>query len=175
MLGTEVELLQVENDTVALETIFKGWLHDVGGDREHLHLLLPPSLQGPGPGLPSVSPAHKASPVCLKCDVQERLLSPALFAWTPDLGANTETIRDFHPPAKGPSNQSAPPHRLTIIKALRSDGVCESVLYGLPLIIKPTNCWQLDWDEMEANHHHFHALCHALRGKFHEEGHALCP
>ncbi|XP_064197972.1 meiosis 1 arrest protein [Anguilla rostrata] len=176
VLGREVELLQVENDTVALETVFKGWLHDLGGDREHLHLLLPPSLQGPGsaprhtpspaPGhTPSASPAHDASSVCLKCDVQERLLSPALFACTPDLGPNTETVCDFHPPTKGPTNQSAPPHRLTIIKALRADGVCESVLYGLPLIIKPTNCWQLDWDEMEANHQLFHALCHTLRSQ----------
>ncbi|XP_061106755.1 meiosis 1 arrest protein [Conger conger] len=152
MLGMEVELLQVENDAVALETIFKGWLHDISGDREHLHLLLP-------------GPAPLASPVCLKCDIQERLLSPALLSCTPDLGANTETVRDPLTTPKGPPNQSAPPHRLTIIKALRSDGVCESVLYGLPLIIKPTNCWQLDWDEMEANNHLFHALCHALRSR----------
>ncbi|KAJ8377316.1 hypothetical protein AAFF_G00261650 [Aldrovandia affinis] len=157
LLGTEMELQQVENDTVALETVFKGWLHDLGGDREHLHLLLPPSLQGPAPGhAPGPGPAPR--PVCLKCDMQERLLSPALFLCTPHLGANTET-------AQGPSNQSAPPRRLTVVKVLKSDGVCESVLYGLPVILRPTSCWQLDWDEMEANHHHFHALCHALRSR----------
>lgn len=48
-------------------------------------------------------------------------------------------------------------------RALRADGLCESVLYGLPLLIRPTTCWQLDWDEMEANHNLFHALCHTLR------------
>ncbi|KAG9332309.1 hypothetical protein JZ751_015411 [Albula glossodonta] len=152
LLGTEIELQQVENDIVALESVFKGWLHDIGGDREHLHLLLP-SLQ---------EPKH---PVCLKCDVQERLLSPALFPSMPELGAHTETARDFHPPAKGPSNQSTPPHRLTVIRALKADAVCESLLFGLPLILRPTCCWQLDWDEMEDNHHHFHALCHALRAQ----------
>lgn len=48
-------------------------------------------------------------------------------------------------------------------RALKSEGVCQSVLYGLPLIVRPTSCCHLDWDEMEMNHHHFHALCHALR------------
>ena len=48
-------------------------------------------------------------------------------------------------------------------RVLRADGVCESVLYGLPLVIRPTTCWQLDWEEMEANHNLFHALCHTLR------------
>ncbi|TNN85261.1 Meiosis 1 arrest protein [Liparis tanakae] len=48
---------------------------------------------------------------------------------------------------------------------LRADGVCESVLYGLPLVLRPTTCWQLDWDEMETNHNLFHALCHTLRSR----------
>uniref|UniRef100_A0A3Q2ZZD9 Meiosis 1 associated protein n=1 Tax=Kryptolebias marmoratus TaxID=37003 RepID=A0A3Q2ZZD9_KRYMA len=48
-------------------------------------------------------------------------------------------------------------------RALRADGVCESVLYGLPLVIRPTTCWQLDWDEMETNGSLFQALCHTLR------------
>jgi len=49
------------------------------------------------------------------------------------------------------------------VRTLRADGVCESVLYGLPLVLRPTTCWQLDWDEMETNHNLFHALCHTLR------------
>ncbi|TMS02190.1 Meiosis 1 arrest protein [Larimichthys crocea] len=52
---------------------------------------------------------------------------------------------------------------VTGMMTLRADGVCESVLYGLPLVIRPTTCWQLDWDEMETNHNLFHALCHTLR------------
>ncbi|KAA8582501.1 hypothetical protein FQN60_006172, partial [Etheostoma spectabile] len=50
-------------------------------------------------------------------------------------------------------------------RTLRADGVCESVLYGLPLVIRPTTCWQLDWDEMETNHNLFHALCSTLRSR----------
>ncbi|KAL0969937.1 hypothetical protein UPYG_G00234790 [Umbra pygmaea] len=159
MLGTEIDLLQVENSVVAMETMLKAWLHDQGGDKEQLHLLLPPMLNsgntaGYGP---------RATPVCVKCDMQERLISPALLPITPYLGMKTESPKDFLVPAKPLANQSPPPHRLRVIKALCADGVCESVLYGLPLIIRPTTCWQLDWEEMENNQHQFHALCHTLR------------
>ncbi|XP_029310948.1 meiosis 1 arrest protein [Cottoperca gobio] len=152
MLGTEVDLQRVENSVFAMETVLKAWLQEQGGDREHLHLLLP-------------SPPHDPTPVCVKCDMQERLISPALIPLNPNLGVMTESIRDFLPVTKGSANQSQPPRRLKVIKTLRADGVCESVLYGLPLVIRPTTCWQLDWDEMESNHNLFHALCHTLRSR----------
>uniref|UniRef100_A0A3P9MWU5 Meiosis 1 associated protein n=1 Tax=Poecilia reticulata TaxID=8081 RepID=A0A3P9MWU5_POERE len=150
MLGTEVDLQQVENSVFAMETVFKAWLQEQGGDREHLHLLLP-------------SPSDSPLPVCVKCDMLERLISPALVPSTPSLGVKTESIRDFLPAVKGPGNQSPTPQRLRVIKVLHADGVCESVLYGLPLVIRPTTCWQLDWDEMETNNSLFHALCQTLR------------
>ncbi|XP_037614536.1 meiosis 1 arrest protein isoform X2 [Sebastes umbrosus] len=152
MLGTEVDLQRVENSVFTMETVLKAWLQEQGGDREHLHLLLPSALDTP-------------IPVCVKCDMQERLISPALIPLSPDLGVETESVRDFLPLAKGSANQSQLPRRLKAIKTLRADGVCESVLYGLPLVIRPTTCWQLDWDEMESNHNLFHALCHTLRSR----------
>ncbi|XP_060951818.1 meiosis 1 arrest protein [Limanda limanda] len=152
MLGTEIELQRVENSVFAVESVLKSWLQEQGGDREHLHLLLP-------------SPTDSPIPVCVKCDMQERLISPALIPLTPNLGVKTESVRDFLPVAKGSANQSSPPQRLKVIKVLRAEGVCESVLYGLPLVIRPTTCWQLDWEEMEANHNLFHALCHTLRSR----------
>lgn len=42
MLGTEMDLQLMEGTVVALENSLKMWLHDHGGDREHLRLLLPP-------------------------------------------------------------------------------------------------------------------------------------
>ncbi|KAL2079470.1 hypothetical protein ACEWY4_025214 [Coilia grayii] len=165
MLGTEVDLQVVESSVVALEGVLKAWLHEQAGEREHLHLLLPPSLQHSSstPGGP-----RKASPICLKCDMQERLLSPSLLpdSSTRDLGTKTESVQNFHPPTKAPANHNAPPlppQRLRVIKTLQADGVCESVLYGLPLVIRPTTCWQLDWDEIETNQQLFQALCHTLR------------
>ncbi|XP_034712842.1 meiosis 1 arrest protein isoform X1 [Etheostoma cragini] len=152
MLGTEVDLQRVENSTFAMEMVLKAWLQEQGGDREHLHLLLPNPLDNP-------------IPVCVKCDMQECLISPALIPLNPNLGVKTESVRDFLPVTKGSANQSQPPRKLKAIKTLRADGVCESVLYGLPLVIRPTTCWQLDWDEMETNHNLFHALCSTLRSR----------
>uniref|UniRef100_W5LZV7 Meiosis 1 associated protein n=1 Tax=Lepisosteus oculatus TaxID=7918 RepID=W5LZV7_LEPOC len=160
-LGVEIDLQTVENDAVSLESFFKAWLHDTGADKEHLHLLLP----APPAGGRADGPPHKAAPVCLKCDVQERLLSPALLPGPDGITTKTESIKDVLQPSKGPGNRTAPLYRLRVIKALKSEGMCESVSYGVPLIIRPTTCWQLDWDELETNHHNFHALCHTLRNR----------
>ncbi|XP_026124505.1 meiosis 1 arrest protein [Carassius auratus] len=163
MLGTEMDLQLVEGTVVALENSLKMWLHDQGGDREHLHLLLPPSLTSQGS---TPHPANnRPSPVCLKCDMQERLLSPALLPSTPDLGVKTESMQDFQPLNKSLANQNPSPQCLRVVKVLHAGGVCQSVLYGLPLIIRPTSCWQLDWDEMETNQQTFHALCHILKNR----------
>lgn len=51
MLGTEIDLLRVDNSVFAMETVLKAWLQETGGDREHLHLLLPSPLDNPIPGL----------------------------------------------------------------------------------------------------------------------------
>lgn len=173
MLGTEVDVQLVEGTVVALENFLKMWLHDQGGDREHLHLLLPPSLtsQGstPHPANNRPSPGRNTyidtawasteifikksiscctqfkmnillnlivcfvsllimfgcamllmlmshSAVCLKCDMQERLLSPALLPSTPDLGMKTERMQDFQPPNKSLANQNPSPQRLQAVK-----------------------------------------------------------
>jgi hypothetical protein len=43
--------------------------------------------------------------------------------------------------------------------------VCESVLFGAPLTLRPTACWRLDWEELERNQQAFAALCHSLQQK----------
>uniref|UniRef100_UPI00398E606D meiosis 1 arrest protein isoform X2 n=1 Tax=Pristiophorus japonicus TaxID=55135 RepID=UPI00398E606D len=151
ILGTDIDLQTVENDTISLDSFFKSWLHNHGTDKEHLHLLLPAAR------LPS-----SAGRTCLKCDVQERLISPALLPGPTDFTEKTECLRDFQNTNKA-TNPGALQQKLQVVKALKSDGVCESVFYGLPLIIRPTNCWKLDWDELETNHQNFHALCHTLK------------
>nr|XP_057922375.1 meiosis 1 arrest protein isoform X2 [Doryrhamphus excisus] len=147
-----VDLQLVDNNVIAVESMLKTWLQEQGGNQEHLNLLLP-------------APMENAVPVCIMCDKQERLISPALVPLAPQLGVKTESIRDFMSVSKGSANQSQVPQKLRAIKALRADAVCESLLYGLPLVIRPTTCWQLDWDEMESNHHLFHALCCTLRSR----------
>ncbi|XP_078534959.1 meiosis 1 arrest protein isoform X2 [Lissotriton helveticus] len=147
ILGADIDLQTIRNDVVSIETFFKAWLHDHGTDREHLHLLLPPS----GLGAP-----HKTDMMCVKCDVQERVLNPELL---PASGVAVNL------PIKTAAAQTTSLWKLRVIKSLKADGVCQSVLYGLPAIIRPTCCWKLDWDDLEANQQHFQALCHCLLKK----------
>ncbi|KAH1170114.1 hypothetical protein KIL84_001099, partial [Mauremys mutica] len=100
-----------------------------------------------------------SSDACVKCDIQERLLSPALLPGAADVTVRTDDVNTPYQMAASPATTL---YKLRVIKALKAEGVCESALFGLPFIIKPTSCWQLDWDELEMNQHNFHALCHSL-------------
>ncbi|KFQ89746.1 Meiosis 1 arrest protein, partial [Phoenicopterus ruber ruber] len=150
ILGMDIDMQTIEDNVISLEMLFKTWLHDYGTEREHLHLLLPS-------GGFSHATAPKATLMCLKCDLQERVLDPALLSGTVD-----DTVRAADAPCQMAAWPATVLYKLRVVKALKSEGVCESVLYGLPFIIKPTSCWQLDWDELEINQHSFHALCHSL-------------
>ena len=44
-------------------------------------------------------------------------------------------------------------------------GVCESILFGVPLVVRPTACWKLEWEELETNQQHFTALCKTLQDR----------
>ncbi|XP_050751419.1 meiosis 1 arrest protein [Gymnogyps californianus] len=152
ILGMDIDVQTIEDNVISLEMLFKTWLHDYGTEREHLHLLLPS-------GGFSHATAPKTTLMCLKCDLQERLLDPALLSGTAD---GTVRAADLNSPCQMAAWPATVLYKLRVVKALKSEGVCESVLYGLPFIIKPTSCWQLDWDELEINQHSFHALCHSL-------------
>ncbi|XP_040445201.1 meiosis 1 arrest protein isoform X4 [Falco naumanni] len=187
ILGMDIDVQTIEDNVISLEMLFKTWLHDYGTEREHLHLLLPsggfshataprttlsisfslplcrellhPTALKITQACPMGMFSHVPHPMCLKCDLQERLLDPALLSGTAD---GTMRAVDLNSPCQMAAWPATVLYKLRVIKALKSEGVCESVLYGLPFIIKPTTCWQLDWDELEINQHSFHALCHSL-------------
>ena len=46
---------------------------------------------------------------------------------------------------------------------LQLDGICESVVYGLPHVVKPTSCWKLEWEELEKNQNLFVGVCSYLQ------------
>ncbi|NXL39071.1 M1AP protein, partial [Glaucidium brasilianum] len=152
ILGMDIDVQTIEDSVISLEVLFKTWLHDYGTEREHLHLLLPS-------GGFSHTTVPRTTPMCLKCDLQERLLDPALLSGMAD---GTMRAADFNSPFQMAAWPATGLYKLRVVKALKAEGVCESVLYGLPFIIRPTSCWQLDWDELEINQHSFHALCHSL-------------
>ncbi|XP_004634189.1 meiosis 1 arrest protein [Octodon degus] len=156
ILGTDIDLQTIDNDVISMEIFFKAWLHNSETDQEHIHLLLPSQCF-------STLSRTKDNPMHLKCDIQERLLSPSLLPGTADGYLRMDDPKgDFSTLYQMASQSSASHHKLRVIKALKSSGFCESLTYGLPFILRPTSCWQLDWDELETNQQRFHALCHSL-------------
>ncbi|KAL1768057.1 meiosis 1 arrest protein [Sigmodon hispidus] len=156
ILEADIALQTLDNDVVSMEVFFKAWLHNSETDREYIHLLLSPQ------SLTSSSRAGD-NPICLKCDLQERFLSPSLLPGTADGMLRADDPKgDISTAYHMASLSRDSPYKLQVIKALQSSGICESLTYGLPFILRPTSCWKLDWDELETNQQHFHALCHCL-------------
>lgn len=122
MCGPEVDLQRVGNSVLDIEMVLKAWLQEQGGDGEQLHLLLP------GDAAPGSVPAEAWKRrsrfkttlsfhlVCIKCDVQERAISPALVHLSPGLGVTADGVRDFGPVGEGSANQRRMPPRLKAIK-----------------------------------------------------------
>uniref|UniRef100_UPI00358FA20B meiosis 1 arrest protein-like n=2 Tax=Myxine glutinosa TaxID=7769 RepID=UPI00358FA20B len=152
-----IDFQPLDCTTSMLEGFFKAWLHDFETDWEHLHLIFPP--------LSSRSAQGKR--ITLKCDMQETMLSPTLLPGTSNFSLSimgSSTVKRI-PPITGKTSSLplVPIHRLRVVKILQADGLCESVLFGLPLVVKPTSCWKLEWEDLESNRQFFHALCHTLQ------------
>lgn len=73
MLGAEMDLQLVENSVLALENILKAWLHDQTGEREHLQLLLPATVQ-------TNTPTKNPTPAC-KPDLGDSCHTYTLVDW----------------------------------------------------------------------------------------------
>ncbi|XP_061659834.1 meiosis 1 arrest protein isoform X2 [Syngnathoides biaculeatus] len=136
-----VDLVEVENNVFAVEEIFKEWLRKYTGPTEHIRVVLESERSSP-------------NPVYLKCDMRERLISPSLLAL--NFTEKPESLCDV-------VSVSQVPRIWRPIKVLYTSGLCQSLLYGLPLVIYPTSSFKLDFNETEINQQMFQALNHTLR------------
>eukprot|EP00057_Strongylocentrotus_purpuratus_P017990 XP_011672464.1 PREDICTED: meiosis 1 arrest protein-like [Strongylocentrotus purpuratus] len=60
------------------------------------------------------------------------------------------------------SQQATPVTKLRVMQMVKLQGICDSLLFGQPMVVRPTACWKLDWEELDSNQQNFHALCHHL-------------
>ncbi|XP_064635090.1 meiosis 1 arrest protein-like [Lineus longissimus] len=145
-----VDILTVMNDSLSLENFFKTWLQDTGTDKEHLHLSMP-RLAPDGENL------------LLKFDLHERLINPALLSCAAQfclqIDGETTTRTNF---GGNKATMTVPVYKMRAEQLVHADSICESTLFGQPLVMKPTSCWKMDWDELETNQHNVYALCHLL-------------
>ncbi|KAM4709797.1 meiosis 1 arrest protein [Discoglossus pictus] len=134
----DIELRVTSGDILSLESFFKSWLFETGPEREQINLTLP----------------QRDSPLCVMCDVQQCLVNPDLL-----LGTRNQN------PEPSKSNNGNVTQTLKILRAVSSQGVCGSILYGVSSILSPTACWELDWEELETNQEIFVALCHSMQSQ----------
>ncbi|XP_053325575.1 meiosis 1 arrest protein [Spea bombifrons] len=138
----DVEFRAVPCDALSLESFFKLWLFEASPERETLCIALP----------------NGDAPLRLVCDVHRRLIDPEVLQRAQRLDA---LPRAAHRRPVGLSG----PQTLQVLRAVPTRGVCGSVLYGLPSILYPTACWELDWDQLESNQEDFHAVRHCLQSQ----------
>jgi hypothetical protein len=148
------DVASCSNDVTSLQSLLKSWMFDCSTDSEHVQITLP-------------SHGH---PLILKCDLQERMIQPSLLSsFTKNLSLHTGGDVPSSSSISGRSNStysaSVPIYKLKAIGTLSSDGVCDSVVYGMPYIISSTLCWKLDWEDLETNQLKFQALCYHLKEK----------
>ncbi|KAM4053750.1 LOW QUALITY PROTEIN: meiosis 1 arrest protein [Anomaloglossus baeobatrachus] len=126
-------------NVLSLEIHLKSWLLEHNGEKEKCHLIFPDG----------------ASELEVMCDVSP-LLNPGLLH-----GEGGEA----YPRGSVMTAGTGAPQAWKVVRAISSSGVCGSMLYGLPSILTPTACWELDWDQLEANQDNFHALSHCLQSQ----------
>ncbi|KAB0359834.1 hypothetical protein FD754_003990, partial [Muntiacus muntjak] len=109
ILATDIDLQTIDSDIVSMEIFFKAWLHNSGTDQEHVHLLLPSR------SISNISRTRDDS-MCLKCDLQERLLSPSLLPGTADGSLRMDDPKgDFSTLYQMVSQSSASCYKLRVI------------------------------------------------------------
>ncbi|XP_061169714.1 meiosis 1 arrest protein-like [Saccostrea echinata] len=149
-----VDVLHVDGDSQSLHNFFKDWLLDFNTDSEHLHLILP------GESL------SESENITIRCDLQERILNPAQLPYYEQFTVHSEStsMKTFPTPSKA-TGMCIPIHRIVTTDVIPIQNICESLVFGVPLILQATSCWKLEWEELEKNQQHFKALCYILMEK----------
>ena len=144
--GAEISIgsLSVVADEVSLLQYFKSWLTFQNNDSEDVRLHI--------------------GQLTLKCDIQDCVLRTD---WMPF--QNSFYINEIQSQSEGNTNKTCGALRqqhfsieLNSVSLIEEKGVCESVLFGTPRLLKPTSFWKLDWEDLEKNQERFLALSEKL-------------
>ncbi|XP_052800879.1 meiosis 1 arrest protein-like [Mya arenaria] len=157
-LNSLIEVNTIQPDLLCLQNLFMGWLTDSSTDSEHLHILLP------APQYSCTNTYSAESCLTIKCDIHERILQPAqLPSYCQfSLHADSSLMKVVFPSTSKAVGLKIPVHRLKVQAILPVSHICDSVVFGMPMIANATSCWRIDWDELERNQQLFYTLSHTL-------------
>ena len=146
-----LEVMRVDCDYLSIESIMRNWLGDKSIEREHLHV--------------EFKTAREAK-LLIKCDLRERLIDISEFAQRHcfeiglefgGLESNSQACKNAFKPGT-----PTPIIKLRVVKRVQLSSICESIVFGKPMLLSSSNCWQMEWDELETNQNYFNALCRLL-------------
>ena len=146
-----LDISRIDCDSLSMETFMKTWLRDQSIDREHLHIRFN-----------KISGEKK---LLIKCDIRERLIDFSelpyrhCFEIPTDTGESSQSAQAG---AEGKPGRPSPIIVLQVVKKVLCSSICESVVFGKPILLSSSNCWQMEWDELENNQNYFNALCKSL-------------
>ncbi|ESO06505.1 hypothetical protein HELRODRAFT_160685 [Helobdella robusta] len=107
----------------------------------------------------------------VKCDMQEAMLNLLFISSCKefDISLDFNNINLLPPSMLSSSSQlnlsETAVRQLLVVALVPAESICDSVIFGNPLILKATTCWKLDWDELESNKQYFSTLCYLLNEK----------
>ena len=141
-----MQTYSVMTDEVSLQQYFKSWLTLENND--------------------SVDVILRIGQLTLKCDIRDCILRtdwlPFQAPFTLTGIQQTYPINNTNKQSTIQQMQSNVAIELDSVCVLEERGVCETVLFGTPRILKPTSYWKLDWEDLEENQERFHATAHCL-------------
>ncbi|KAK3608503.1 hypothetical protein CHS0354_010353 [Potamilus streckersoni] len=146
-----VETLSLDADPLCLQIYFNAWLLDSGTDSEHLHIILPEGC-------------NQDKAIIIKCDLQERIVNPAQLPGFSQFTVHPESsaMKMVFPTTSKALGMTIPVWKIHVTSLVPVSAICDSTIFGMPMIAQPTTCWTIDWDELESNEQTFRALCHVL-------------
>ena len=142
-IDTEVvtQVLSIMTDEVSLQQYFKNWL--VVDNSDNVDVIL------------------RIGQLTIKCDIRDCMLGTEWLPYQATFGINCTNPQNTFS-YKQYNTQLVQTVELDSVCVLKETGVCESVLFGTPKILKPTSYWKLDWEDLEKNQERFHATSLSL-------------
>ncbi|XP_042897025.1 meiosis 1 arrest protein isoform X2 [Parasteatoda tepidariorum] len=145
-----IRKVNVDANSYQLENVMKCWLHDCSTDSDHLRIVV--------------------DKYNLRCDLKECFLNIDSFPVHGHFSIAVDStysnqVGRANPVSKQNFISKVPVLTLEAVAVVRREGLCESLLFGHPFIATATQCWKLDWDELERCEQEFTAIVNYLYEK----------
>ena len=142
-IGIEVvtQMLSIMTDEVSLQQYFKNWL--LVDNSDNVDVIL------------------RIGQLAIKCDIRDCMLGTEWLPYQASFSIHSRNPQNTLG-SKQYNTQLIHTVELESVCVLEEAGVCESVLFGTPRVLRPTSYWKLDWEDLENNQERFHATALSL-------------